>query len=329
MKSNKTNCTVSEIVATARIYALISVLCAHLTFDNSVVGFTFGRIGTIGVIVFLISSGYYFIPAKFKSYGELIKKKSKSICIPWLVLGSLVWVYNIILSSKFRSPMGYLKWIFGNGTFLYYVPMLLLCFLLLYKASQKTLISAIVINIASVLLTATGVLEPVIEALHITNFLNVFNWIGYFALGMLLQKINEKNIVEVLLKIRWLVIALFICCVVLAVLLKNVNFTYFSYVAIPYQLLGCMAVFSLSTLPLVRTKICGYLSECSYAIYLTHMVFIGLLDSILAKTLFLQIMSPLIIIMILFVVFMIGATISKKIKLDKIYCLLTGLRIKL
>ncbi|MBR5441870.1 MAG: hypothetical protein IKV44_02860, partial [Clostridia bacterium] len=122
---------------------------------------------------------------------------------------------------------------------------------------------------------------------------------------------------------------LFTACVIFAVSLEGMDFTYFSYIAIPYQLLGSVALFSVSTLPLVRVKVFSLLSECSYAIYLTHMVFIGLLDAVLGKFIVLQIASPVIIIAAVFVVFMFGAVISKKLRLDKIYCLLTGLRIKL
>ena len=214
MRAGKGRATVSEIVATARIYAILSVVCAHLSYADSIVGDLFVRIGTIGVVVFLISSGYYFVPAKFNSLFDLIKSKTRSICVPWLALGSLVWVYNILLSPKFRSPVGYLKWIFGNGTYLYYIPVLLVCFLICYKLPRRALFGLVIVNVASVVLTASGVLTPVIDALHITSYLNFFNWVGFFALGMLIRGIDEAKILSCLKKIRILAIVLFVMALV-------------------------------------------------------------------------------------------------------------------
>ena len=324
----KKTATVSEIVATARIYAILSVLCAHLSFTDSVVGDLFTRLGTIGVIVFLISSGYYFLPQKFNSLKDLLKRKAKTICIPWLVLGSLVWVYNMILSPKFRSPLGYIKWIFGNGTYLYYIPILMICFFLCYKAKKMVLGGLVSLTVVSVVLTSSGVLTPVINALHITHYLNIFNWVGFFALGMLLRSISETKIVNFLTKIRVPILMLFAVAACFALRYIDGDFTYFSYVAIPYELLGCLAVFSLSTLPLVRVEFFARLSESTYAIYLIHMVLIGLLDSVFGRHVLLQAVSPVAIVLAVYVVIMIGELISLKLKIEKFYSLVTGLRTK-
>lgn len=322
-------CTVSKVVATSRIYALISVVCAHLPFADSVIGTLFERFGTVGVIVFFIISGYYYNPGKFQNIKDLIVKKFKSVCVPWLVLGSFVWLYNVILSSKFRSITGYIKWILGNGTFLYYVPMLLLCFALLYRASVKTLKIFVMVNVISVVLTASGILASLIELFHITNYINIFNWIGFFALGMLLREFDETTLIRFLLKARWIVTPCFCLVLIIAVFLKSTNFTYFSYLGIPFELLGALTVFSVSTMPLVKWAFFSRLSDCSYAIYLTHMVFVGLLDSLLNKSLFSQIVSPVIIILAVYMLLMVGLFVFNRTKLSKWYCLVTGIRIKI
>lgn len=327
MRAGKGGATVSEIVATARIYAILSVVCAHLSYSDSIVGDLFVRLGTIGVVVFLISSGYYFVPAKFNSLTDLIKSKAKSMCVPWLALGSLVWVYNVLLSSKFRSPVGYLKWIFGNGTYLYYIPVLLVCFLICYKLPRRALLGLVIINVVSVILTASGVLAPVIDALHITSYLNFFNWVGFFALGMLLRGIDEAKILSCLKKIRIPAIILFVMALVATMKLCD-EFSYFIYVSIPYELLGALAVFSVSTLPLVRIGVLARLSESTYAIYLVHMILIGLLDSVFSRALVLQAVSSAAIVAVAGFVLLVGSVVSEKIKLNGFYCLITGLRTK-
>lgn len=328
MSMKQKTITISEIVATARIYAIVSVLCAHLSYANSVVGDLFVKLGTIGVVVFLISSGYYFVPQKFDGFKALLKKKTKSICVPWIILGSLVWVYNVLLSPKFRSPLGYVKWILGNGTYLYYITVLIVCFLLCYKAKKIFLIGLVSLNIVSVILTACGVLTPVINYLHITHYLNVFNWIGFFALGMLLRRLPEEKIQGFLLKARIPVVIAFCVVVVLVMKYNHEDFTYFTYIAIPYELLGCLAVFSVSTIPLVRLNVFSRLSESTYAIYLIHMVFIGLLDSVFERHLLLQAVSPVAIVAIAFVTLAIGSVVFEKLKMQNIYCLVTGIRTK-
>ena len=185
------------------------------------------------------------------------------------------------------------------------------------------------VNVISVVLTASGILASLIELLHITNYLNIFNWIGFFALGMLLREFDETTLIRFLLKARWIVTPCFGLLLIIAVILRSWNFTYFSYLGIPFELLGALTVFSVSTMPLVKWAFFSRLSDCSYAIYLTHMVFVGLLDSLLNKSLFSQIVSPLIIILAVYMLLMVGLFVFNKAKLSKWYCLVTGIRIKI
>ena len=57
------------------------------------------------------------------------------------------------------------------------------------------------------------------------------------------------------------------------------------------------------------------------------MIFIGVLDGYLAKVAILRLLSPFVIIALAFGFLMLGLYISRKIKLEKIYCLITGLRV--
>ena len=317
---------ISQMFSTARIYCLISIVSAHLIFPNTYAADFLSRLGTVGVVLFLIISGYFFRPQNFDNFWSLVKKKARTICIPWFTLGSITWMYNAFLSNHFRSVTGYINWILGNKTYLYYMPVLLVCFLVFYKAPKAVLFTAIPLNVCSIILTATGVLDSVVSSLGITHYLNVFNWIGFFALGMLLQLADSEKIYAFFKKFRFLAISLFVIAFVLLLIFRNIRFDYFSYVAIPYELIGGAAILSLSTFSLTKYRVFKKLSNYSFAIFLIHMIFIGLFDSILAKTIVTMFLSPIIIIGIVFVCFWLVEWLSGKAKLGKVYQLLVGIR---
>lgn len=320
--------SMSGLFATARIYCLISIVAAHLYFPEPFFTMIMHRLGTVGVVGFLVMAGYFYKPVKFGSFVNLLKKKAISIGVPWIAMGVLTWAYNAVLNPNKRSVLELIKWVLGNSTYLYYMPVLVLCFIIFYKHNIATLTAAVGLNIASVLLTATGVLAPIIEALHITNHLNVFNWIGFFAVGMLLQRLDEKATYRFLRRYRLLFVLLFIACYSLAVAFEGINLDYFSYLAIPYELIGVLALFSVSTFQLSDNKVFSALSESSFTIYLIHLIFIGLLDNILARFVVLSLLAPIVIIVVVFLCLMAGLWLARKVKLDNLYCTLLGVRVK-
>ena len=326
MPDIKANSKVSQMFSTARIYCLISIISAHMYFPGTFATEFLSRLGTVGVILFLIMSGYFFRPSKFTSIWALLKNKFFSLCIPWFFLGSLTWLYNAILSSQSRSAIEYLKWVLGNGTYLYYMPVLLLCFLLLYKAPRFILYAALPTTVASVLLTTTGILDPIVSFMRINHYLNVFNWIGFFALGMILQNIDPEKLFNFFKKFRLLNIYLFVLSFVLLLMFKNINYNYFSYVAIPYELIGGTAILSLSTFSLTKHSFFKALSNLSFSIYLLHMPFIGIFDKFLSISAITRLISPLFIIAVSYAVLYLGQIISKAIKLDNLYNKLLGIR---
>ena len=319
--------SLSTMFSTARIYCLISIVAAHLYFPGTFSTIVLFRLGTIGVVGFLAMAGYFYRPSKFGSFFNLLKKKVITLILPWFVMGMLTWGYNALLNPYRRSAIELVKWVLGNGTFLYYMPVLMFCFVLFYKNNTTTLSVAILVNVASIVLTAAGVVKPIIETLHITSYLNPLNWIGFFAAGMLLQRINEERILFFLKRYRYLFIVVFVICFVFALVFEDIKLDYFSYLAIPYEVVGILAVFSVSTFVITDKKFFSYLSSSSFTIYLTHMIFIGVLDGYLAKVAILRLLSPFVIIALAFGFLMLGLYISRKIKLEKIYCLITGLRV--
>ena len=317
---------VSQVFSTARIYALLSIVSAHIYFPNTFAGQVFNRFGTLGVIVFLMISGYYFRTEKFVDWKNLAVKKAHSILVPWLVCGTLTWLYNAILSPLNRSFLGWLNWLLGNGSYLYYLTILLLCLALLFKAGKLIICLTLPLTVASILLTSFGVFEPILAFLHINNYLNLFNWIGFFGAGMLLQKISEETIFSFLKKGRIWFLAIFSLLFSILLFFPNIKTDYFSFLAIPFEILGGLAILGLSTWRLTGCKFFQLLAGASFPIYLLHIVFIGLFDQLLNQFIITRIFSPVIIIMFVFGIIMLFKVLSKILKMEKVFSLVTGMR---
>ncbi len=323
----KISSNVSQTLATARIWCLLSIVAAHVSYAGTFAGAFWNRLGTIGVVLYLFMSGYLFQTWKFENLWILIKRKVVSVGVPWLCLGTLTWVYNAILSTQFRSALGYIKWMLGNGTYLYYIPVIFVCFLIFYKAPKWSLFAAIFTSIISVLVTAMGLLDSTISFLGINHYLNPLNWIGFFALGMIVQGIDSELLYNFLKKIRWLSIGIFAVAFIVLMVFSEVRFDYFSYVAIPYELLGGLAVLSISTFKITKFSLFDWLSRFSFSIYLIHMIFVGLLDGLFGKYEATRILFPVCVIAVSFLLLLIGWLFSKKLRIEKTYSIITGGRV--
>ena len=108
---------------------------------------------------------------------------------------------------------------------------------------------------------------------------------------------------------------------------REIPYHYFSFVAIPYEILGGMAILSLSTYSLTRFSVFNCLSGFSFSIYLFHMILIGLFDRLLGISEITRLLSPMVIIASCFLVFLLAWNLAKGLRLEKIYTLLTGARI--
>lgn len=317
---------VSKMFCAARVFALLSVVSAHISLPETFAGNLFGRIGSIGVVAFIIMSGYFYNTDKYSKVTKLIADKFVKLIVPWFFMASVVFAYDTILGHKPFSFINYFKWIIGNGTYFYYMTVLVMCYLIFYKTNRIILYMSVFINAVSLLLTATGIIAPAISALHITNYLNIFNWIGFFAIGLLLRKAEPDKIYAFFLKCRWIIIAAYNIALVLLLIFEKIKADYFSFIGPAYELLGVAAIFSLSTLDLCKYKITVALSNSSFAVYLVHIMFIALIDDYFSLSAVTRLLMPLTVVLLAFAVLSLGRLICEKIHLSKLYSLLTGIR---
>lgn len=167
--------------------AIISVICAHC---NAVVNpeyrvaVTFSRLlsnfGTTGVVCFFFISGLLFhYNGKFISFW---KKKLTRFIPAWFFAASVVYLY-VYLRKPPLSLKSYINFILGNGSYCYYMTMLIVIYAVFtifpFMRTTVSLVICIIITAISVLF-----FPQIGEA---SLYLNIFNWIGYFSLGYLLK----------------------------------------------------------------------------------------------------------------------------------------------
>jgi fucose 4-O-acetylase-like acetyltransferase len=144
---------ISKVMSIAKFLAILSVILAHShSSEFGKLSLISERLGSIGVVVFLFIAGYYFNPNSFIGFKLFFKKKVQTIFVPWLLTGTLIFFV-----ARGDSLLGWLNWIIGNGTYLYYLTILTICYFLLYYyfKNKIILVSAISLNIISLLLTSS------------------------------------------------------------------------------------------------------------------------------------------------------------------------------
>lgn len=310
----------------ARVFAIISVIAAHITFSEPHwVYKMINAIGSIGVVVFIILSGYFYKPEKYDNIFGLIKDKFKSIVIPWVLMGSLAFLSGAIVTNSF-SIKRWVTYILGYNSFLYYLPMLFLCYLIFFKQSKLIMLLSGILTVASVYCTAFGFIDNIIKTIYITNYLNILNWVGYFALGCVLRKVNKDKLYNFIKKSVFVFLPAAIIIYVL-ICVFDIKTGYFSFIGMPYQIISAFAIFSVSLWNVFDKKIMHIISNMTFTVYLVHIPLIGLLDVVFEMNILTKLLSPVFILAVTVFCLYIGYLIAKLIKLDKIYCRVAGLRI--
>lgn len=248
--------------------AILSVAYAHsLSLDNLILQRISSLIGIIGVPVFLISSGFFFNPSGFIC---MMKKTIKGIAIPWLIWGTLAYLISVYLGSSAFSFHSGLSYILGNGTWLYFVPVLihLRCFFYFIE-SDIYLLLAIAVSLA----TAIVSYYPPQQYIHyeiITPFQNPLNWCGYFALGILLKRHHLLNLFY-RAHVTWIIVCMLSWIVVVWLLVDGsdkINYWHplavlFIYLSIPLLLLMATTI--------RKSRLLYTLGKNSYLLYFLHM----------------------------------------------------------
>lgn len=318
----------SEIITYSRAIALVSIVSAHVQFSETVpaaISHYYHMIGSIGVILFMIIAGYYYYPVHYGTFDKMLERKLITVGLPWFCLGTIGFLYNGILSHNI-SIGRYVNFLFGNGSYLYYLSVLFLCFVLFYFLNTSHFcVIAVIINIVSLILTQLGLMDSVITVMNITNYLNPLNWIGFFAVGVLLRGMDTATICDSIQKYR---IPTIIVCIAVyfACFLLNIQTGYFSAIGWIIELMGAATIIAIASFISKKCRLLKRVARYAYTVYLIHFMVIGVFDKVYNLAMPLQLFSNLIVIAISVVCIELCLLIAKMAKLEWLVAPILGVR---
>lgn len=277
--------TESRFIYYLKAAAIYCVVCAHVAPVPNIFGFINSMVcsrvldcmGTMGVPIFFLISGYFYAKSK-ETYLSFWKKKVKTIVLPWIFCSTIVWFY-VVLRKGGISLMGWFQFFLGVNNITYYLTVLMFFFFVLWKGRRYMWVMYACIAISTLGLILSGVSNPLMvkfTALTSTPYLNPIHWLGYFCTGVVVE--HYTSLLEVgrfCNRMVWLA-GLFLFASVGIHIYFDFPYTYFSTYAIPNTMAS--TVFIMGVTYAFKDKEIRWLlrmGEESYTIYLVHQLFAG------------------------------------------------------
>lgn len=258
---------VSQTFYVARFFAILFVVFAHCPFGEGTIFLKIGSlIGTIGVPIFLICSGYFLDYEK--GAKTFWKSKFFHIVLPWVILGT--FTYYLSFRNIGLSFSELIKWLLGSGTWLYYIPVLLVCIFLSRLSSNKIyLITLFFISIASLILTRYSLINL---SGFVTNYMNPLNFLCFYIFGIFLgQKYKNKDSFTIKPTIFYSTLFLTALLSILYIIFGE-NISYWgSLFSLPFEFAASLFFILLSSF-IYKSHILTLIGKDSYFIYFIHMV---------------------------------------------------------
>lgn len=320
----------SAAIYILKAVAIFSVITAHVNIiDDSymcryIISGLWGAFSKVGVIAFFISSGFFY-KRKEKDTVSFWKKKLVSLVVPWIVCSVMTYTVSLLLSGN-RDLTGYLKWFVGYNTWYWYIAILIII-LAAFKYLWKNVFYLCICIVLT--LTSLGLYTLDIEwytRLFPTPYLNFFNWIGFFAIGIICRKYRIDVIV---LRKSIFILNLVLCLIGVSVILYMQSYTYFNIFTGIFECVtvGVLYVvcYNLTKIQYI-SKIMLFLGETSYCIYLLHMQIVQFICNRLADNIIIIFFKPIIGIIVMGVLVYISKYLCSKIKYGEIVMKLVGIR---
>lgn len=323
----------SKALYVLKAFSIFSVITAHVNiilksniFSNLMTAF-WNLFGTIGVFCFFLLGGFFYRREE-KDSGKYWKKKFFTLILPWLLCATLTYAIAV-LSTRQISALGYLKWVLGSGSLYYYVPVFLI-FLLIFKYFYKhnwCLIICIVVNLASLLIYAFDI-DYCSAIPFLTKYLNPLNWIGFFALGILVRKYRWDRII---IKNWWIFCIAAVSLIALFIVMWKFNIDSYFHIVTPFWacvsyilLLGLaylMADYKIA-IPFVS------MGRWSYGVYLLHMQIVQFIISRFPINTIFVTVNPIFCFVLMYVLMLILVTVILLIPKGEKLLLLIGINDK-
>lgn len=208
LEHKNTEKTFSDVMYQWKAIALVSIVMAHSWYsyiENLRLVVFCGRFTKFGVFVFLFLSGYFFTPQKH-TFCAFWKRKITTIGVPWIVAAIITYCIRFRIYGFYFDIKEIVNWILGNGSWLYWLTILMFCYLIYWKLYKSNLFCSIsvIITILSLMLSMRGILPTNVDTdkwvfTYLNPYLNILNWNGIFALGILAK---EGRLVKVVNKFQ-------------------------------------------------------------------------------------------------------------------------------
>ena len=199
---------------------------------------------------------------------------------------------------------------------------ILLVMLILFRYfynKEFILYISIGVSAVSIALSAFGLINYTVI---LNQYLNFFNWVGFFALGIILRK---KNLLENL--INWVAtVVSFVgltAFTVIAVVIGNSIEAYIDITSLFVELFGFVFFLNVSNF-LANSKLLSDIGKKSFFIYLMHIQVVGAINTRLPYNALFFILRPFVGLMVCYIIAVVFKLILNKLKLNK-YSFIFGL----
>ena len=301
----------------AKTIATFSIICAHLSPITSKdifsikISWLYNLFGIIGVPLFFFVSGYLFF-LNTDNFKKFMNKKLRQIIIPWIFVGT--FCYLIVFYFKHNlSFINYLKFISCYGSYLYFLSVLLILYLInfKFKINNMFLYSSLIIGIISLVLN-------IIYGENSFSYINFCNWIPYFNLGMLVSKNNKISDLFKFCRKNMFIFFITFLIVFLYSFINNIEINYWTLVGIIVILTFWGMFFGI--IYDKKSKINTFFGENSLVFYLIHMPIAGICVRIMNG--YFIIFRLFLTLLITYIVIYLYKFFTKKLNLEKLNILI-------
>lgn len=246
----------SDLIWRLKGIAIFTVFFAHIPYSgpHDWISYVYNLLGMLGVPSFLILSGYF----DYKSSTNL-RKTARNLFVPVLIWGctSYTLAHYLQLLSLHIELFDVLKWVYGCGSWLYFVPVLFWC-KILSRCFDRCRYILPLMSLVSIYLTQKNMI-PYNE--YFTAYTNPLNFYVYFQIG---RFIRQKNIE--LLNVRLFFMSLAACIICLCAWSETPS--YFSLYSVVVSICSFVVLYRIA----YHIKYGEEVGKLSYVIYLVHLV---------------------------------------------------------
>lgn len=295
----------SDLIWRLKGIAIFTVFFAHVPYNGPYewISYIYNLLGMLGVPSFLILSGFF----DYNNSTNLIKT-ARNLFVPVLIWGLISYFLAnyISLLSLHVQVLDVLKWIYGCGSWLYFVPVLFWC-KILSRCFDRYYYILLLISLMSIYLTARNII-PYNE--YFTAYTNPFNFYVYFQTGRIIRQNNIE-----LLSVKLFLMSLAVCIISLCAWSETPS--YFSLYSVVVSICSFVVLYRIA----YHIKYGEEVGKLSYVIYLVHLVPASILNrhgQIIFGAWFEYLKVPLIFFLILIVVW-IGKLLLQQMHNVKLY----------